>query len=85
MHMTTETLKNPISLKRLIWLMDDVSSKQLLNITQAHLRLVKESLNMNTNPTRRNEIKADIDRLRLERDTILNEYKIELKGDNNNE
>lgn len=74
--MTTETLENAISLKRLIWLMDDASADKLLNITQVHLRLVKESLNMNTCPTRRIEIKVAIDCLRLERETILNELKI---------
>ncbi|SFL12801.1 hypothetical protein SAMN03159341_103375 [Paenibacillus sp. 1_12] len=68
--MTNEILDNAISLNRLLWILDDESFNKLLAITQAHLRLVKEHSEI-VLPERRQAIRAEIERLRVKRDSIL--------------
>ncbi len=71
--MMNEAFDNAISVGRLLWIMDDESFDKLLAITQAHLRLVKEHGDKETLPERREAIKAEIEALRAERVSLLND------------
>lgn len=75
--MTNEILDNAISLNRLLWIMDDKSLNRLFAITQAHLRLVKEHGCKYAHLDRRQAIRAEIERLRAERDCLLKSFKQE--------
>jgi len=69
--MMNEAQDNTVSLSRLLWSMDDKSFDKLLAISQAHIRLVKEHGDRSTPPERREAIKAEIEALRAERDSLL--------------
>jgi hypothetical protein len=50
---------------------DDVAAERLVEIARTHCKLVLEHGDKKTLPERREAIKAEIERLRVERDDIL--------------
>jgi hypothetical protein len=56
-----------------MWIMDDDSFNKLIAITEAHLRLDKEHGD-NVLPERRQAIRVEIDRLRVERECLLEPF-----------
>ncbi|NHN34629.1 hypothetical protein [Paenibacillus agricola] len=68
--MTNEIFDNAISLSRLLWIMGDDPFNRLLAITQDLLRLAKEHGDF-VLPERRQAIRAEMERLRVERSEIL--------------
>lgn len=61
-----------ISRRQAIWTMDEQAYDLILNLTRSHLRLAKEGMNPNTNPERKKAIRDEIQRIRDERDMIIN-------------
>ncbi|MNB82483.1 hypothetical protein D3C81_887430 [compost metagenome] len=60
-------------MKYAVWraLNDEGVTSALLDIARAHVKLAVEFSNTNTLPSRKEAIKAEIQRLRTERDGIL--------------
>lgn len=63
------------SLRRIIWEMSDEDAKTLLELSRQHLALVKEHGKVNTAPSSKEAIRAEINALLDQRDAIINKYK----------
>ncbi|WP_274365327.1 hypothetical protein [Paenibacillus thermotolerans] len=74
MKKTPELLDNTTHYNRLIWIMNDEDADTLYNLARRHLRLVKEALDRTCTAERKNAIQDEIERLRTERDSLINKY-----------
>ncbi|MGG1553294.1 hypothetical protein [Paenibacillus ferrarius] len=55
---------------------DDATSQRLVEISRSHCKLALEHSGINTHPTRREAIRAEIERLRMERESVLISFQL---------
>lgn len=56
---------------------DDVIAQRLVELARMHSRLALEHIGIDAHPDRRQAIRAEIERLRAERDCLLKSFKQE--------
>lgn len=69
-----------LSIRQLIWTMDDHSAEQLFKLTQCHVTLAKEAIQFNTPLERKHAIQANIDAIRIECDNLIKQFQSTLRG-----
>ncbi|MBW7453794.1 hypothetical protein ACFOLF_06285 [Paenibacillus sepulcri] len=56
---------------------DDVTAQRLVELVRKHFKLALEHIDNNSSPERRRAIRAEIERLRVEKDCLLKSFKLE--------